>query len=215
MEFVYVVPRRDLFPECTPHGFLPFGRGRACEDELVGRIRRHGFFVERERAERNPSWKQVIPYCVVVRDEEVLLLKRLAAGGEERLYDKLSIGVGGHVNPVDAEGAGTGPDRDPIPNALARELREELALEGAYEACAAGLLNDDTNAVGAVHVGLVQIVTVRGDVRIREKEVLEGELVPPARLRALLDGGANFETWSSLLVESFDELPLRARAALS
>lgn len=69
-----------------------------------------------------------------------------------------------------------------------------------------GLLNDDTNPVGAVHVGLVQIVTTRGEVTIREQQQLSGALTPLPELARLAAEGANLETWSRLLVERLEPL---------
>ncbi len=206
MEFVFVVPRRELFPDHYPHGFVPFGEGFAAE-RLRTVVERHGFFVERVRAEVTPEWKQVIPYNVVVVDGEVLLLTRTPKGGEARLHNKLTIGVGGHLNPEDLDP--THAKRDPLPRGTRRELEEELAIEGSFEIEPVGLINDDSNAVGAVHVGLVQIVRVRGRVEIREKDVLEGRFVRPSELTERLAQGANFETWSAKLVAALPAL-LRA-----
>ncbi len=210
MEFVFVVPRRELFPECYPQGLLAFGDVCRLRD-FEGVVRRHGFFVEREHAERTPALKQVIPYTVLVRDGQVLLLRRLAGGGESRLHHKLSIGVGGHINPVDAtedeEPSGSPrPRGNPISAASERELHEELIIEGTLDIRAVGMLNDDSNPVGAVHVGHVQVALVEGSVAIREKDAMEGQFVPPSRLRQLLAEGAPFETWSKALVERLDEL---------
>jgi len=164
--------------------------------------------VERERAERTPSWKQVIPYCVVASGERVLLTRRRAKGGEARLHDKLSIGVGGHINPVDREDAS-----DPVLAAARREIAEELDVRGEYELRLAGYLNDDSNPVGAVHVGVVFTATTSGSVRIREQDVLEGELVDRGELRAIQARGANLETWSSILIAHLDELGLVRKPA--
>jgi predicted NUDIX family phosphoesterase len=209
MEFVFVVPRRDLFPECYPQGFRPFGEAFS-ESALRQTIARHGFFVERDHAERTPDLKQIIPYSVVLRDDEVLLLRRLRAGGEARLHDKLSIGVGGHINPEDMPAPRGGIARDPIDTGSRRELHEELEIENEVSLQRVGILNDDSNSVGAVHVGVVQLVRTTGRVDIREKAMLEGRFVPLSELRrrAARDGadeGAAFETWSARLVESLDE----------
>ncbi|MEC7233143.1 MAG: hypothetical protein VXW31_09395, partial [Planctomycetota bacterium] len=64
-----------MFPECAPHGLAVFG------DEWSGTrfddvVRTRGFFVEREYAETEPSLKQIIPYTIVMRGEEILLLAR-------------------------------------------------------------------------------------------------------------------------------------------
>ncbi len=202
MEFVFVAPREALFPACTPQGFQPFP-GASEADEFLARLSAHGFFVERARAERTPAWKQVIPYCVVTSGERILLTKRRAKGGEARLHDKLSIGVGGHINPVDRVD-GT----DLVLAAARREIAEELEVRGEYELELLGYLNDDSNPVGAVHVGLVFAARTTGSVRIREEDVLEGQLVVPAELHASRSSGANLETWSSILIAHLDELGL-------
>ncbi|MFO1010367.1 MAG: phosphoesterase [Planctomycetota bacterium] len=220
MEFVFVVPRTALFPECYPHGLVPFRdvpqpggfSARAFEDVVA----REGFFVERERAEKTPAWKQVIPYSIVRWDSpdgvRVLCTRRLKKGGEARLHDKHSIGMGGHVNPEDLEGAAT---RNPVDAGTRRELAEELVVRGAYEVRRVGLINDDSNAVGAVHVGVVQVVTVSSPPEIRETDVLEGRWVAIDELTAMLATGVNFETWSALLVPHLAELVPQPLAAHS
>ena len=202
MEFVYVVPRSELFPECYPQGLVPF-RDAQHRRDFEAAVRSRGFFVEREKAERMPDWKQLIPYTIFLAEGRVLLMRRLSKGGESRLHDKLSIGVGGHINPEDLDGA---EPRDPIAGGTRREIEEEVDVRGSYEIQTVGFLNDDSNPVGAVHLGVVQIATVQGSVRIREEDVLEGDLVPPGELQDLLARGEDFESWSSILVEHLDDL---------
>lgn len=242
MEFVLVVPRTMLFPESYPHGLVLFDEAQPAE-AVHACVDDHGFFVEREHAERTPSLKQVIPYSIVVRhgrgyEPEVLCLRRTTKGGESRLHDKLSIGVGGHINPVDKsplegpdgargpdgsqgpDGAqepdgSQGPEGSPGPKrraaviaaATQREVfEEELIIDGSCEIRDVGLLNDDSNPVGAVHVGFVQVITVEGSVRVREVDQLEGSFRSPSSLKRMLAEGANFETWSSLLIPDLDHL---------
>jgi predicted NUDIX family phosphoesterase len=205
MEFVYVVPRAALFRECYPQGFVPFAGAReetAFEEAVLGQ----GYFVERAHAEHAPDLKQVIPYTVVVRGGEVLLLRRLARGGESRLHDKLSIGVGGHINPEDLPGEGPTERRRLLETGTRRELEEELAIEGRFELRRAGLMNDDSNPVGAVHLGLVQVAFLQGDAVVRERDLLEGRFVRPAELRRLSADGAPLETWSALLLGHLEAL---------
>ena len=206
MEFVYVVPRDVLFPDCYPQGFRPFGDDFTYA-HLRETVERTGFFVERAYAERTPALKQVIPYCLVrtldgPREERFLLLQRTRAGGEERLHQKLSIGVGGHVNPEDVPAEGPRGVRRVLEMATRREIEEELDLGSPYDVEPLGILNDDSNPVGAVHVGVVQIVTTPGKVGIREKDQLEGRCVPRGELVARLGQGADFETWSELLIRA-------------
>lgn len=208
MEFVFVVPRNDLFRDCYPQGLMPFGAEfplaafEAC-------VARHGFFVQRSHAESNPNLKQVIPYTVVVRGGDVFLLRRLQKGGDARLANKLSIGVGGHINPEDATAA-VAPDgtltQSPIDNGSRREIAEEIHVSGRTHLARVGVINDDSNPVGAVHVGLVQLMVVESDVRVRELDLLEGRFVSPEELLRLCDQGANFESWSRILVERLSDL---------
>jgi len=202
MEFVYVAPREALFPTCTPQGFQPF-RGPADSRALLATLREHGFFVERARAERTPAWKQIIPYCVVASEGRVLLMKRRKKGGEARLFDKLTIGVGGHINPIDVDDAA-----ELVLAAARREIAEEIELRGPCEPELVGTINDDTNAVGAVHLGLVFTVNTSGPVTIREQDVLEGDLVVAEELRNRLAHGGDYESWSAMLVRSLESLAI-------
>ncbi len=203
MEFVYVVKRRELFPLRFPQGFEPLDEAETAE--VVARIRTRGFFVERRHAETDATLKQIIPYCVVARGGEVFLTRRTKAGGDARLHGKRSIGIGGHLNPVDGA--------DVLALGLRREIEEELHVEGAWTARAIGLLNDDSTDVGSVHFGLVHVVRAAGDVRVRETENLVGGFVADEELRRLCrDERATFETWSALLVDRLSDVLERPRS---
>ncbi len=209
MEFVYVVPREQLFPEFYPYGLQAFG-SKLSEEQFQRAVSDHGFFVERDYAERTPALKQVIPYAVVVCGGKVLLLKRLNSGGEARLHGKLSVGVGGHINPIDQVGnhdaAQPGVFRDLLAAGSHRELNEELWIKGSTDIRRFGVINDDSNPVGAVHVGVLQIVSVEGSVEIRELDQLEGQWMTPSELHQLSEGDHNIETWSRMVLDSLSEI---------
>jgi predicted NUDIX family phosphoesterase len=188
MEFVWVVRRRHLFPDCSPQGFLPLPAEQLTVSYLRT-ARARGFFVERREAETCPAWKQVIPYTVVAFEGRFLLLERLATQGEERLHGKLSIGVGGHINPEDG-GA------DLILNAALRELAEEVDVGPGVGLTPLGLLNDDSNPVGAVHVGVVFGVRAACPPRVRETDKMRATLTPLADLRDLCHTPRPIESWS-------------------
>jgi len=197
MEFVFVIKRQDLFDLATPHGFERLDK-RELEGRYLSRIRAKGFFLERRFAERDASFKQVIPYCLVTAGGKILLLRRLTGQGEARLHHKLSIGVGGHINPEDLQG-------DVLRGGTMRELAEELEIDGEFRVEPVGVLNDDSTEVGSVHFGLVQKVTVdRGEVRVRERKLMEGSFVSPKELRELAREDETFETWSSFLIQDLD-----------
>jgi predicted NUDIX family phosphoesterase len=152
-------------------------------------LKAYGEFRSRAEAEQDPSWKQVIPYVMLRDGEQIFLMRRTRAGGDERLHDRYSIGIGGHVNPQDGDLGG----------GLLREWTEEIDADFIPDFQPLGVLNDDGNAVGAVHLGLVFVAQAEGrPVAIRETEKLEGRFVSVGEVTAVRD---RLETWSSLLLD--------------
>ena len=189
-ESVLVVPRKFLFP---PHHGSVQGFVEGTGEALLRLVREHGSFAPREEAEGDPSRKQIIPYAVIVSGRRVFVMKRGRRGGESRLHDKVTLGVGGHINPEDLRG-------DDLASAIdagfRRELEEEVVIEGGHRSRIVGLLNDDSNPVGQVHYGVVYRVELDAPtVRVRETELLEGELTEP---EALKDYEHRMETWSRI-----------------
>ena len=149
----------------------------------------HGEFRPRSEAETDSSWKQLIPYLLLRDGERIFLMRRTKAGGDERLHDRYTIGIGGHVNPEDADVLG----------GLRREWAEEIEADFEPDFQPVGLLNDDENEVGAVHLGLVYAADAGGrPVEIREKHKLEGAF---ASVDDVADVQDRLETWSALLFE--------------
>jgi predicted NUDIX family phosphoesterase len=155
-------------------------------------VAEHGEFRDRAAMEQDDTWKQVIPYLVLRDGSRYFLMRRTRAGGDARLHDRWSIGVGGHLNPGDGDLAG----------GLRREWAEEVVadFEPAFELV--GLLNDDTSDVGRVHVGAVYVADAGGrPVVIRETEKLEGSFADAAAVEAVED---RLETWSALVFRHFE-----------
>jgi predicted NUDIX family phosphoesterase len=192
-EEVLVVPRASIVPG---GGWL--GVRRDGLDEALDAVEREGFFMRRGDAEEDPTHKQVIPYLVLRDGERWFLMRRTKAGGDARLHDLWSIGVGGHLNPGDGD----------VEGGLRREWAEEVvaAFEPAFEPV--GLLNDDTTPVGAVHLGIVFVADAAGRrVEIRETDKLSGSFATTDEVAAVRDA---METWSRLV---FDALAAPAEPA--
>ena len=181
-ELVYVVPRRAIVPGDGWHGI----RTDALEAtiETIGRL---GEYRPRAAMERDPGWKQIIPYLVLRDGARYFLMRRTRAGRDERLHDRFSLGVGGHLNPGDGG----------VDQGLLREWTEELVADFVPPFRAVGLLNDDTTDVGQVHLGIVYVADAAGrPVGIREAEKLTGGFASPEDVRAVVD---RLETWSGLV----------------
>ena len=100
-ELVLGLPR-----EVVPGGTDWRGILAADLDPFLEAVAAHGEFRPRDEAETDPSWKQIIPYLLLRDGERILLMRRTKAGADERLHDRYSIGVGGHINPEDNDVAG-------------------------------------------------------------------------------------------------------------
>lgn len=190
-ELVLVVPRDAVPGGCDFHGLRPADASDLAQ--LRGAVARDGLYLKRMVAEADPTFKQLIPY-VVVRDRgAVFLMHRTDAGGDSRLHGRASIGVGGHLNPVD-EG------EDALLAGLRREWDEELDAAWEPEFGLVGLLNDDSNPVGSVHLGVVFSVEANGGgVQVREHDKLVGSFVERDAVAASWE---RLETWSRLVSAS-------------
>jgi predicted NUDIX family phosphoesterase len=157
--------------------------------DVLEAFARHGEYRVRAEVEDDPSFQQLIPYVVVRDGDALFLMRRLRAGADVRLHDRWSIGVGGHIG--EADGGLTG--------GLAREWREEMVAAWTPVFRLLGLLNDDTDPVGAVHLGVVHTVDAAGRaVGVRETHKLEGGFAALSKVDAL---GDRLETWSRLVLD--------------
>ena len=191
MERVLVLPRDAVPGGCDFLGLKPIQD--ADLSEIHRALASHGRWLERTRAEQDPSHKQLIPYVVVLDGGLVFLMERTDAGGDARLHRRATIGVGGHLNPVDA-------GSDPLASGLMREWREELSADWEPEFTAIGLLNDDRNPVGSVHLGIVFEVRAGGrPIDVRERDKLSGRFASVDEVRAAWD---RLETWSQLVADA-------------
>jgi predicted NUDIX family phosphoesterase len=183
-ERVFVVPRAAL-----PDAAGWYGLRTADLDRFVASVERDGRYEPRSAMEDDPSFKQIIPYLVLRDGPDYYLMQRTNAGRDPRLHGRYSIGVGGHLNPGDGGLLG----------GLRREWDEELVADFVPTFQLVALLNDDTTAVGAVHLGAVYVAHAAGrPVVIRETDKLTGAFAGPDAVSAVRD---RLETWSSLVFD--------------
>lgn len=88
----------DLPPSWLPEcGFVPLDESEFTS--ALDPIQPH--WLARADAESDPTYKQWIPY-VLLRNAQGHLATYARQGGETRLHGCWSLGLGGHINPVDA-----------------------------------------------------------------------------------------------------------------
>lgn len=159
-------------------------------------------FQPRALAETNPDFKQIIPYVVVTDGKNILHYVRGKKAGEQRLVAKGSIGIGGHINDEDHSLFADGMQA--FQDAVEREVREELSVQGVFDAKPVGLINDDSTEVGRVHFGIVHLLFRTPDkVKKNEQVITQVEFVPIEELKAKRE---QMETWSQLCLDNLEAL---------
>lgn len=155
----------------------------------------HTLYIARPEAEDDPSYKQLIPYCIFRCGESIFHYTRGTKQGESRLHAKKSVGVGGHISTLDRDNS----QDEPYLAGMERELDEEVFVDSRYREHLAGLLNDDSNDVGRVHLGVVHVFDLdEPQVRPREESMIDAGFAPLSQLVEEID---EFETWSQICLK--------------
>jgi predicted NUDIX family phosphoesterase len=154
-------------------------------------------FIPRPQAEADPGYKQIIPYVIMSCDGKYLSYVRGRRAGEARLTGLRSIGIGGHINPIDADNSSLFAYLyENYLTAVQREVAEEVSVEAGHSDKIVALLNDDSTEVGSVHLGIVHHwVLDSPSVSRREQVITQMAFMSPAELREVRD---SMETWSQL-----------------
>ena len=198
-ERVMVVAREDMFS-------LGIWHGLKTDDvnKYINIISKKHKFIPRSEAEDDPHWQQIIPYLIFENSGKYFVMQRRGDHSDKRLANKFSIGIGGHINLKDIKGnkVDKGVKGVNIMDWASREFEEEVDYAGKYKAEFLGLINDDTDDVGLVHVGL--IIRILGDsnnISIRDEHKL-------GNLESLASVGLHYghmETWSQIVYDFLKE----------
>lgn len=154
------------------------------------------FYIDRDIAENDPSYKQVIPYCVFTKNSDLFIYQRSKKASENRLHDLWSVGVGGHINPCD------GLNSETISNACKREIEEEVSFTNPKNIRFIGLINDDTTPVNSVHFGVVFHVILNDVSNFNpvDKSLSNGEFRNAA---TTVVSDINLEDWSVYVMRNY------------
>ena len=175
-------------------GMIVSDRAKNLKDKLLNT--ENMFYIDRNEAENNANYKQIIPYCVISRGNETFCYQRSKKGSENRLHDLWSLGVGGHINPCD------GLNNETIINACKRELSEEVEFSSLKNAGFVGLINDDSNEVSSVHFGIVYHVKLnqKSTFSTKEDALSNGYFIETNDIKTI---DKNWENWSKLVIDEF------------
>jgi predicted NUDIX family phosphoesterase len=164
-------------------------------------------YLNRSDAEHDKSYKQLIPYVLLICNGKILRYRRGRGGQETRLHGLYSVGVGGHISEEDHGLFSTGPGYH---EGMRRELMEEVAIDEGKEAAVA-VINDDSTEVGCVHFGVVHVMHVANEAIVGRRSGIVGpEFIPI--VEAVKDP-SGYESWSRFCLEHLDLLLSKAAAS--
>lgn len=182
-------------------------------------IKNNREFKARGLMEQDENYKQIIPYLIFKFADQLFLMQRATKASEERLKNKFTLGIGGHVRELDLSNYSTAREQNNSfhkssasasklseNNSLtgeifawaAREFHEEIKYTGNLNITTLGLLNDDANSVGRVHLGLVLLLQGDSAEISIKSELQTGFLCQVAACGEFLE---RMESWSQIVFE--------------
>lgn len=169
-------------------------------------------FILRSQAEKDPAYKQLIPYVIMACDGKYLSYVRGRRAGETRLVGHRSIGIGGHINPADDMPLFNVDFYETYLTAVKREVEEEVSVETSHTERVVALLNDESNDVGRVHLGIVHywILNVP-KVSKREQMITQMAFMTPAELQEVRD---TMETWSGMCLSHLADITEHGKSGI-
>lgn len=182
-EDILVLQRSIIFKQCRAWQGI-----NQSYQNLQQLVQNHGCFIPRSHAETNFAYKQIIPYLLFMFENKLFVMQRKQTAGEQRLANKFSLGIGGHIRHTDI-----------INNNLLdwarREFYEEVDYQGNQIISTLGVLNDDSNDVGKVHLGIILLIQANSDkISIRD-EHKSGIMLTKEECQALYP---QMEIWSQI-----------------
>ncbi|KON87479.1 hypothetical protein AF332_12005 [Sporosarcina globispora] len=196
-EMIIVAPRKEVFDN-EKLTFQGVNSDKYKVNEIMTNVESTYSIMRRGDAEENNDFKQPIPYCVLKRNDEVYSTKRLKGGGEARLHNQVSLGLGGHMNDFNSNNFS-----EVMFENLIRELDEEVLVNSdGVSFKTVGFINDDSNEVGKVHLGLLVIgeLDSNAEVTVKETDQLLGEWIKITDLKKP-EVYETLETWSQFVAD--------------
>lgn len=186
-ELILVVKRATLFNDISGAW-----QGLKSEniDHYLTAIYNNQEFLPRSIMEQDQGYKQIIPYLIFMYQGRYFVMQRKSTSSEQRLKSKFTLGIGGHIRQEDISD-------DSIFNWAQREFHEEINYSGNVDIQVLGVVNDDSNDVGKVHLGLVLLLQGDTDCISIKSELKSGELKTYQECSALFD---SLESWSQLIL---------------
>lgn len=176
---------------------------RECGLDEIESLLDNSEFMLRYLVEKNPEYRQLIPYIICGSGDTFYATRRLPKSGEERLVGNIALGVGGHINPIDT--SNNINDINTFFRAIEREVKEELVLSSNTTGMLFiyGTINDVSNEVGQDHLGIMCIMDLKsdGDIEVKSNEPDKLEVID-INHNYLSQYYDEFENWSKIVYDN-------------
>ena len=158
-------------------------------------------FLDREKAEKDSKYKQLIAYVLLRYEDKIFSYIRGKYSNESRLIGRRSIGLGGHIEPIDLDNSSF--SQKVYIRAAQREIEEEVVLKTTFNEQIVALINDDSNSVSKVHLGVVHIWDLaKTYVQGKSEEITEYEFMTISQLNKLY---TTLEPWSRIALTILED----------
>lgn len=124
-----------------------------------------------------------------MHNNAIFLMERGSYSSEQKLKNKFSLGIGGHLNKEDLE-------KDILLWGM-REFNEEVNYTDDFKIEAIAIINDESNDIGKLHIGIVYIINGTSNNITIKSELKSGKLIPFEECLHYYD---RLEPWSQLVI---------------
>lgn len=183
-EPIIVVKREFLFKNGTWQGIK-----QVDFTDYLALVQQHQESMLRGLAEENFEYKQIIPYLIFRHNNLYFLMQRKSSSSEQRLANKYSLGIGGHLRVEDLQGK-------TLFEWAEREFTEEVSYKGNLTITPLGILNLDTTPVEKVHIGFVLLLEGDSEDISIKSELQSGKLATVEECKKV-----DLEKWSILVLD--------------
>lgn len=185
--------------------FKRIHRDSLTPEELFNECSNDFMYLDRNIAEVEPDYVQIIPYISITCGSKVFQYTRINKSNEKRLLNRSSVGVGGHISSSMDLDIGS-PDL--IEKASRIEIQEEICIKSRgkeitnYDIEFFDTHFNTSTEVGRLHIGIFGTVNLSDlsevTIEVRETDKIEGNLV------SIFDiDYDNLEDWSKELYSNF------------
>ena len=163
-------------------------------------------FKTRWPLETNFDYKQPLPYGVIMNNENKIFVYQRwwskSAAAESRLHNKVSIGVGWHIEEEDIK------ENNLLRDSLIREVEEEIWVKESdiKKITLIGYINYEENEVSRVHLGIWYVIQIsESEIIMDDGELADGEFKTLEEYKEMIASGKyDIEPWSLMLVPFID-----------